>query len=705
MSILQEALPTAAATNDENVVASIRGLRVSFPTAQGTVRALRGIDLDIRAGEVVALVGESGSGKSVLGMSLLGLLPTAARPDTEGSVRVAGVDMLHGNDKIRRKVRAELLGAVFQDPLTSLNPTMRIRRQLTERGISRERALRQLGEAGVPDPERRARQYPHELSGGLRQRVMIAMALGGRGRVDRAARGDVADPPSGEALEYPVNVASDDDGAPRLIVADEPTTALDVSVQAQVVLLFDRLRREHGCAVLLVTHDLGVAASIADRIVVLYAGRVCESGPAASVLTEPAHPYTKALLAARLSVDGSAEENDPMPGDPPNPMALPPGCAFAPRCSRRSDDCDAVLPDLDPRPLERPGSVACFHPYGTADENADSIVPVVMRVASARPSVEGHALELDAITKVFDVAGSGLGKAKLRAVDSVSLSVPTRGSVALVGESGCGKTTTLRMATGLLQPDTGSVRWAPDGGRPQLVFQDCGSSLTPWMSIGAQVGERLRALGVTRAVREERALEYLRRVGLDERAARAKPRDLSGGQRQRAVIARALASEPKLLVCDEPVSALDASLAVRVLTLLESLRDDLGVALLVVTHDLAAARRIADEVAVMYLGRIVEQAPADALFEHPRHPYTRGLIDASPTTEPGRLSPTLAGEPPSAIGVRTGCAFASRCPMVTEICREEVPEFRRLSDGAMVACHHADEPVVVATAAGGVHEE
>jgi peptide/nickel transport system ATP-binding protein len=313
-----------------------------------------------------------------------------------------------------------------------------------------------------------------------------------------------------------------------------------------------------------------------------------------------------------------------------------------------------------------------------------------MRATSARPTHEGYALELDAVSKTFDVGGSGLGKAKLRAVEHVTLSVPTRGSVALVGESGCGKTTTLRIATGLLQPDGGSVRWAPDGGRPQLVFQDCGSSLTPWMSIGAQVEERLRALGVTRPEREERALDYLRRVGLDERAAGAKPRDLSGGQRQRAVIARALASEPKLLVCDEPVSALDASLAVRVLTLLESLRDDLGVALLVVTHDLAAARRIADEVAVMYLGSIVEQAPADALFENPRHPYTRGLIDASPTTEPGRLSPTLAGEPPSAIGDRTGCPFASRCPMVTDLCRETAPDFRLLPDGSRVACHHAD---------------
>jgi peptide/nickel transport system ATP-binding protein len=675
------ALETQEPITDRRTVASIRDLHVSFETSDGLVRALRGINLDIRAGEVVALVGESGSGKSVLGMSLLGLLPQRGGTETSGSVDVAGIDMLHGPGKTRRKVCQQLLGAVFQDPLTSLNPTMKIGRQLMERGIDRDRALRQLKEAGVPDAERRLGQYPHELSGGLRQRVMIAMSLGGRGRLDLAHE---------EARDIPVAVANDDHGAPMLIVADEPTTALDVSVQAQVVLLFDRLRRDHGCAVLLVTHDLGVAASIADRIVVLYAGRVCEIGPAATVLEEPSHPYTKALLAARLSVDGLAAQTDPMPGDPPNPAALPDGCAFAPRCHHAEPDCTEALPDLVARPAERAGQVACFRPFGVAvrDLAATSVV-LTTRVASARPAVDGDALALDGVSKRFFVKNGRRSKAALLAVDGVSLTVPVQGSVALVGESGCGKTTTLRIATGLLTPDCGSVSWAPDGGRPQLVFQDCGSSLTPWMPIGVQVEERLRALGVPRREREPRALDYLGRVGLDRRAARAKPRDLSGGQRQRAVIARALASDPKLLICDEPVSALDASLAVRVLTLLESLRDDLGVALLVVTHDLAAARRIANEVAVMYLGRIVEQAPADRLFEHPTHPYTQGLIAASPTTEAGHLAPTLAGEPPSAIGERRGCAFASRCPLVTDVCREEIPEFRVRTDGATVACHHA----------------
>ena len=479
----------------------------------GWCRALRGVNLDVRAGEVIALVGESGSGKSVLGMSLLGLLPATATAETAGTVEVAGVDMLHGTNRTRRKVRQELLGAVFQDPLTSLNPTMRIGKQLTERGIPKTRALRQLVEAGVPDPERRLRQYPHELSGGLRQRVMIAMALGGRGRLSAAEQtnGHHHDPPdptidlaAEAAAELPIAIADDEHGAPRLIVADEPTTALDVSVQAQVVLLFDRLRREHGCAVLLVTHDLGVAASIADRIMVLYAGRVCEIGPAATVLATPSHPYTKALLAARLSVDGTATTTDPMPGEPPNPTALPPGCAFAPRCLRAEPDCDAEVPDLSPRADGAFAEVACFHPIAVVPESVPVADPVVMhRVTSSRPAETGVALELTHVRKTFTVKGAG-GRAGLRAVDDVSLTVPAKGSVALVGESGCGKTTTLRIATGLLAPDEGSVRWAPDGGRPQLVFQDCGSSLTPWMAIGTQVEERLRALGVPKREREKR---------------------------------------------------------------------------------------------------------------------------------------------------------------------------------------------------------
>ncbi len=655
-------------------VAAIEDLHVSFASPDGVVHALRGVTLDIRPGEVVALVGESGSGKSVLGAALLGLLPRGARPEVTGSVSVDGVDMVTGDARARRRVLRRSLGAVFQDPLTSLNPTMRVGRQLTEKGATQAVAVERLGEVGVPDAARRMRQFPHELSGGLRQRAMVALAI--------TAEGD------------------DDEGtaaAPRLVIADEPTTALDVSVQAQIVLLFDRLRREHGCAVLLVTHDLGVAASIADRIAVMYAGRLCEVGPAADVLANPRHPYTRALLGARLSLEGEETVTDPLPGSPPDPRTPLAGCSFAPRCALAQDRCRTQQPEAE-------GGVACFFPLparAAADTSAaptptDAVETVVvvreprpMAISEEEEPAASPALVLDRVSKAFDLKKGRLGRArvKLNAVVEVSLTVPAGGAVALVGESGCGKTTTLRMATGLLRPDSGSVRWAEGAARPQLVFQDAGSSLTPWMSILEQVVERLRFVGVDRADRVEQAMALLQRVGLDGRAARALPRALSGGQRQRAVIARALASGPSLLVCDEPVSALDASLAVRVLALLEELRAELGVALLVVTHDLAAARRIGDDVSVMYLGRIVEHGPAAEVLGHPAHPYTRGLLAAVPTTEPGRLAPTLAGEPPSPIGDLRGCAFASRCPLeTTERCTLQTPILRP-AGSTTAACH------------------
>ena len=654
-------------------IAAVRDLAVSFDTADGRVHALRGVSLDLLPGEVLALVGESGSGKSVLSSCLLGLPPESRRTTISGEAVVAGVDMLAGSSAQRRAVRRRLLGAVFQDPLTSLDPTMRIGTQLTERGVSVARAGRNLGQAGVPEPNQRIRQWPHELSGGLRQRVMLAMALGADGKL----------PGPG------VDAVFDNEGSPLLIVADEPTTALDVSVQAQVLLLFDRLRREHGCALLLVTHDLGVAASIADRVAVLYAGRLCEVGSARDVLADPRHPYTAGLLHARLELD---EESIPLPipGAPPDPLSLPEGCAFVPRCEHATSDCRGSLPELLPDESGR--LFACVNPLGVGAGSASSST-AAGPAPSARSAGAEPVLTIEKVSKSFRMPGAR--RDQLHAVAGVSLSVPEGGSLAIVGESGCGKTTLLRIACGLMEPDRGSVHWA-DGLRPQLIFQDAGSSLTPWLGIGTQVAERLRDQGSRRA-RREAAVELLERVGLDRRAARSLPRQLSGGQRQRAAIARALASSPRLLVCDEPVSALDASLSLRILEMLAEIRDELKVAVLIVTHDLAAARRVADDVLVMYLGRVVEAAPASLLFRDPKHPYTRGLRAASPTREPGRLAPTLQGEPPSALGETVGCAFAGRCPEVEPSCRERTQILEPVGDGhgRNVACQVAVRGVTV----------
>jgi peptide/nickel transport system ATP-binding protein len=676
-------------------VAVIRDLAVTFWSRHGKVQALRSVSLEIAASEVIAVVGESGSGKSVLGQAILGLLARTPGVEISGSVRVAGVDMMAVDDRARRAVQRHLLGAVFQDPLTSLNPTTKIGRQLTERGIGRDRALANLSAAGVPSANYRAGQFPHELSGGLRQRVAIAMALGAA----------PAQQENGGQVDTPIHGLGDAKGTPHLIVADEPTTALDVSVQAQIVLLFDRLRREHGCAVLFVTHDLGVAASIADRIVVLYAGRICEVGPAADVLGHPTHWYTKALLAARLSVDMPA--GSPVlaiPGAPPDPAAPLPGCAFAPRCANVQDNCRDVMPDLAARPAsDGTGMVACFHPQplraaaGRVAEIAALRQDLSSIAIESTPSPNGKetALELVQVSKGFRVAGGrfGVRRQDVHAVSGVSLAIPSGGSLALVGESGCGKTTTLRIACGLIAPDVGEVRWGASSGRPQLVFQDAGSSLTPWMTIGALLDEQLGRRGIPRKDRRAATLALLGSVGLDARAAGAKARNLSGGQRQRAAIARALASEPRLLICDEPVSALDASLAVRVLELLQALRRDLGVALMVVTHDLGVARRVAEDLAVMYRGEIVEQGPVEAVFTKPAHPYTEGLLAAIPTTEPGRLSPKLAGEPPSPIGLVKGCSFQPRCPYAQARCLTDNPPLRDIGGGRRSACHFAERVI------------
>ncbi len=504
-------------------VASIKNLVVEF----GTKRAVDGVDLEIAAGEIVALVGESGSGKTVLGSCLIGLPPGARQARISGRVEVDGVDMINGPEAARHRVRRHRLGAVFQDPLTSLDPTMKAGPQVCERGADPERGVAAMAECGVPEPEARFHYWPHQLSGGLRQRVSIAGAI-----------------------------ATHPEPAPALIVADEPTTALDVSVQARVVALFARLREQHGCSILLITHDLGVAAQIADRIVVMSAGKIREQGPAQRVLTQPEHPYTKQLLASRLDISG---------------------------------------------------------PFGAAEpSNAGASAVLTMRDVVKDFPVPHHRRQTR------------------RVLHGVDLTLRQGESVALVGESGSGKSTLLRIAAGLERATGGTTDLAADT-RPQLIFQDARASLTPWLPVGRQLTERLAHAGLPKAARARRVTELMEQVGLDPAVATARPGQLSGGQCQRAAIARALASNPRLLLCDEPVSALDATLAAQVVDLLDDLRRSTGVALLLVTHDLAVAKRIAGRVAVMTEGRIVEEGPVHDIFDNPAHEYTRSLLAASPS--------------------------------------------------------------------------
>jgi peptide/nickel transport system ATP-binding protein len=615
---------------DAALVAAITDLHVTFRRNGRDVHALRGVSLDIAPGEILGLVGESGSGKSVLGFTMLGLVPQGR---VQGSVKVAGTDMVTGDAQTLRKVRRLDLGAIFQDPMTSLNPTMRIGKQVAEAADSDEEALALLTAVGIPEPTRRFRAYPHELSGGLRQRVMIAIAIAGN---------------------------------PELIIADEPTTALDVTVQAQVLRLLLRLRDEIGCSILFITHDLGVAAQISDRIAVLYAGRIAEIGPTAEVLSQPAHPYTHGLLRSRLTLDTARHRKlAALAGSVPSPVDPLPGCAFAPRCVLATAACEATR---DPITIAPDRVSACILPFEAVSAELGSRLNTTSEDiepgAAFTESSEPPAVVLHEAVKTFG---------KLQALRGISLTVAHGESVALVGESGSGKSTLLRVIAGLEKPSSGTVELA-GGQRPQMVFQDAGASLTPWLSVGELISERLRRNGMSRSQRQDAVAEVLQRVGLPLDIAKSRAGQLSGGQRQRVSLARATVVPPPMLLCDEPTSALDVSLAASVLNLIGDLRRTLDMSVVFVTHDLSVARVVADRIAVMYLGRIVEIGPADDVINNPVQPYTRALVESIPDL--GRESRVLPGEPASPLCPPTGCAFHPRCPIAIDTCSDSQLDVR-----------------------------
>jgi peptide/nickel transport system ATP-binding protein len=641
----------AAAMETERPVVDAADLNVWLTRDHVESHVLRGVDLQIAPGEIVGLVGESGSGKTVLGMSLLRLLPEAARPRTEGRIEVDGVDVPAGSEDTLRELRRHRLGAVFQDPMTSLDPTMRIGGQLREVAESDGDAIELLEAVGIPEPRRRLRAYPHELSGGLRQRVMIAMAIAGE---------------------------------PRLIVADEPTTALDVTVQAQILDLLSTLCRDLGCSLLLVTHDLAVAAQIAQRVVVLYGGRIAEVAPTEALLERPRHPYSAALLRSRLDVE--MDVTRPLPtlhGDPPDPRDLPAGCPFAPRCEFSRPACEGRLPSLEPA---GPGRFdACIR-----SEEIDLRPKRVELEPWVAPPIDPEAKDALVAEDVQVEAGSASfwrrGSA-VKILNGVDLRIAGGECVALVGESGCGKTTLVKAVAGLVETSGGHLDLGDKS--PQMVFQDAGSSLTPWLTSRELVEERLRSCGVPRAQRAERVQAVFAQVGLPAWAVDARPAQLSGGQRQRVAIARAIVAPPRLLLCDEPTSALDVSVAAGVLNLIGRLRRELGMAILFVTHDIAVARLIADRVAVMYLGRIVESGPATTVIADPVHPYTKALISSLPGTG-GRIK--LKGSPPSLFDPPSGCAFHPRCSHAREECATRSPHIVAVGDARHeVDCVLAEE--------------
>jgi peptide/nickel transport system ATP-binding protein len=564
-------------------------------------RVLEQITFQVRRGEIVALLGESGSGKSTLALAAVGLLPANSHPIVRGTIAIDGLSLEDATQEDWRRVRAERLGIVFQDPIGSLNPSLRIGAQLAETIVDGTPPRQWLERVGIADAAARVRAYPHELSGGQCQRVMIAMAVAKR---------------------------------PRLIIADEPTTALDVVVQAQILDLLRRLAREEGIAMLFVTHDLAVASTLADRIAVMHGGCLVEDGPADRLRGRPAHPYTAALLGARFGLTADRARQLPTvvtAAETANGASV--GCAFATRCLLVRDECRSTRPTSSP--AQHGGSSTCFR---GAEVSADLWTRGLPEWPASVAMKREILVEMAMVRKSFAPPRRLFGRTTaVRALEGINLRIYRGESVAVVGSSGSGKSTLLRIAAGLLQPDDGDVIRAR-GEPPQVIFQDARGSLTPWLSIGEQVGERLRPLGLPRTERHARVATALMQVGLDPQLAGARARDLSGGQCQRAALARAIVVPPSLLLCDEAISAMDMTLAAAMLNLIGRLCRSLGMALLFVTHDLAAARFVASRIVVMAAGEIVDMGEADQIVTSPAHPTTRSLLEAMPDRSFGAVA-------------------------------------------------------------------
>ncbi|MDT4994917.1 MAG: glutathione transport system ATP-binding protein [Actinoplanes sp.] len=671
-------------------VLSVRDLAVTFPSERGPVEAVRGVDLDLFAGRTLALVGESGSGKSATATAIMGLLPPGAR--ARGEVLLDNRNLLSLDDRRMSAVRGRRVGMVFQDPLSALTPIFPVGRQVADavrvhtkvsKPAAWERALELLDLVGIPQPRRRAQDFPHQFSGGMRQRVVIALAIANN---------------------------------PDLIIADEPTTALDVTVQAQILEVLETAKAQTGAGVLLITHDLGVVAGHADEVAVMYAGRIVEQAPVLALFATPAMPYTLGLLGSvPTPVAPRRLPLVPIEGEPPSPAQRPAGCPFEPRCPLAREDCREKEPALvEFRPRHEVACVRAAEVIGRrpADVFTQAEEPPVKAVTATEP-----VLRVAGLSRTFPVTSGAILRRRvgaLHAVSDVSFDIRTGETFCLVGESGSGKTTTLLEIMRLRAPESGTLEVlgvgvarslsAPERRRlrqsVQIVMQDPQGAMDPRLPVFDLLAEPLRAAGYDAESTRDRVVELLGLVGLPPDVLDRFPAAFSGGQRQRLTIARALATKPRLLVLDEPVSALDVSVQASIVNLLARLKSQLGLAYLVVAHDLAVVRHIADRIAVMYLGHVVEIGGADDLFAHPRHPYTQALLSAVPVPDPvrerSRERIVLRGEQPSAADLPPGCVFADRCQLrptlaarLQHLCVSRRPSLDPSSGGTRVACHAA----------------
>ena len=672
----------------------VRDLVVEFGAAAGAVRVVDGVSFSVDRGKTLGLVGESGCGKSVSSLAVMGLIPPRTGRVRATTLRLGEHDLTTIERSALRTLRGPEMAMIFQEPMTSLNPAFTIGNQIAEtvrahqsvsRAQANARAIEMLDRVGIPDPHRRVKDYPHAFSGGMRQRAMIAMALANN---------------------------------PKLLIADEPTTALDVTIQAQILELLRTLQRDTGMAIVFVTHDLGVVADVCDRVVVMYAGEVVEQAAIDPLFGGPRHPYTEGLLASMPQTTPPGQPLTVIPGQVPSPQDWPTGCRFADRCPYVEPVCTAaavgwVGSDADGVRCRRASELtlaSSVHVEFTRDNpvSAAGMAPLV---------------SVSALRKDFPVRSALLRRelGLVRAVDGVDFEIGPGETLGLVGESGSGKSTVARLVLRLIEPSAGQV--VIDGAEVtalgkaalrdsrrnmQMVFQDPYSSLDPRQTVAEAIGEPLEVhRGMDRRARDQRVIELLDQVGLGPHSLRRYAYEFSGGQRQRIAIARALALNPSLLVLDEPVSSLDVSTQSQVINLLTDLQDRLGLTYLFIAHDLSVVRHISDRIAVMYLGRVVEQGNAEEVYTRPRHPYTAALLSAIPVPDPGyqrsRDRIVLRGDVPSPLAPPSGCSFRTRCQFAMDVCAHEDPPVFTAPEGTTVACHlHVSGPTLAGAPVTGL---
>ncbi len=658
----------------------VDNLSVTFRGTGRAVHAVCGLSYELQAGRTLGIVGESGCGKSTSALAVLGL--NDRRAEVTGSIRLDGTEIVGAPAAQVRALRGSSVAMVFQNPQSALHPMKTIGTQIAEayrvhhprtsRAVALKRAAEMLDRVGIAAAARRVRDYPHEFSGGMRQRAMIAMAL--------------------------IN-------DPSFLIADEPTTALDVTVQAQILDLLDELKDERGLGIVLITHDVGVVSTVADDVLVMYAGRCVEFGPTRDVLDDPRMPYTAELLA---SLPSRAEPDallPAIPGSPPDPSRLPSGCAFHPRCPHidlvPGGRCHTALPELVG---SEPGRLSRCH-LRSLPARRTSVIITAREPRTGAPSDE-PVLDVEHLTKDFALRGAGVlpgARKRVRVVDDVSLAVHRGSSIGLVGETGCGKTTVARLIVRLLDATSGTIRYAgtdlatmsqadlrPVRKDLQMIFQDPVSSLNGRHTAHTIIGTPLRVHAIVPGAGvRNRVRELMEVVGLNPDHADRYPHEFSSGQRQRIGIARALAVEPKIIVADEPVSSLDVSVQAQILNLLSRLQAEFGIGYLFIAHDLTVVRQFCQDVSVMYLGKVVETGGRDAVYGRPAHPYTKALLAAVPDVAAPRRGEraVLSGEPPDPAAVPSGCRFRARCPIAQNVCAQVEPPLVEVAPGQRVACH------------------